>query len=242
MGNKGNAFISFPVSGWDIDDDFTSYANDVAFDAVYPTSNAVYFNPNSSTNKIDYTTTITTDLKCLVRDFGSAISDTAHVTRFRWNITAKTLSPTGNTAEVVVGWSASDQTVDARSANDDGLALVAYQDNLARNYWTVYADATKFDGSIGGGSFGTVYTTVPTAGDNYFIEQIRSTATAYATGLFSDEYVSSVESQSDVIPSTVQSLRYWKMAGPSTASDPQGSQNGNVNTYLRFADGVTVAP
>jgi len=238
--NHGNAFISFG-SPWDIDDDFTSYADDTAFAVVYPTSNATYQHGDATNDRIEYNYVINTDKKSLVRNFGSTISDTAHITRFKWNITAKTLDPTGNDCPMTIGWSDANQT-EGGSDNGDGLGVTAYQDNLARNYWGVYADGTDFDGQIGAGTFGTMFSKVATIGDDFFWQEIRESATAWNTGFFSDEYVTLTEETDTVIPSTVVNLQYFKMAGADDVTDPQGTQDGNVHNYLRFRDGVTVPP
>jgi hypothetical protein len=230
------------AAGWDWDDDFTSYANNSAFDVVYPTANTTYHQGNASLDRIDYTVPANTTVKSLHRDWGSSISDTAWICRFRWNITVKTLDPTGWNNDQSIGFSSADNTV-AEHTSQDGISLCAYQDNLVRYYFAAWADASSFNGDIGSGNNGSAFATVPTVGDNYYIQEVRDSATAMTVGLYSDEYSTLTEAENPTdVPNTTTGLRYWSMKGFSAAADPDGNQEGNVNTYLKFRNGATTPP
>jgi len=230
-------------SGWDIDDDFTSYANDTAFNVVYPRTDTTYNQGNASSDRLDYSTVANTTVKSLARDYGSTISDTNWITRFRWNITVKTLNSSGFDITESIGWSSADYTVSV-STNQDGIGIISYQDNLNRNYYDFYADNVQFNGMIGmaGGNFGTKFDTVGSVDQNYYVQQVRDSATQITTGLYSDEYSTLVEQEITTIPSTVSNLRYFSMKGNDWGTSSGGAQDGYVHTYLRFADGVSVPP
>lgn len=235
-----NPYTNPVAAGWNIDDDFTSYADDAAFAVVYPTASVSTAYGDASGNNIQILFKVTTTPQSLVRDYGSTISDTAWITRFRYNLTAKTLDPVGYDVPNTFGWTTLDQSSDS-DVNCDGIGLCSYQDNLPRFYFSAYADNTHFDGQVGHGNYGTIFATTPTAGDDYYVQEVRDSATQTTIGLYTDEYSTLHEEEITTIPSTVQNLRYFACKAAGYANNV-GLQYGNVHTYLRFADGVTTPP
>jgi len=228
-------------SNWDIDDDFTSYTSDANFASTYVTANSARAFGDASEDYIRYLFAVQTDAQSLVRDFGSTISDTAWICRFKWKITLKQTNNTGYAVPTTFGWTDKNQTFNAND-NCDGIGLNAYQDNLARNFWSVYADGSAFHGSIGSGSNGTQFSRVASNGADLWIQEVRDSATQTTVGIYDNEYTSVSEAKSTTIPSTITGLRYFKMASSDCCTQSTGKQEGYVHQYLKFEDGATTPP
>lgn len=217
-------------AGWDWESDLSS-------DEGWVSSDGTAMAYNGTTDKLDLLFKGDGSNDCIVIDSqiaailnGTPISDTAWVYRFKYGLTAFV---TGSGMHDHIGISASDQTA-GQSTAQDFLGV----NNDAGDVYIVSLDA---DGAVipTGGSGDDAQSMTYVAATDYWNEIVRLSATAYRNRIYSDAFTTLVQTSTGATPSTVASLRYFKMcnrvtsaAGTTTVAfdDPQ------------FANGVTVAP
>jgi len=223
------------VGGWDVDDDFTSYADTTAFDAEYPTDDTGEMRGNPTSDLIDFDVdgSITGNQNVIYNDLlGTTIDDTAFVLRqvIKWDTITTPTSPYSMAMHIGIG------DVNTNSATS--------QDFLGTTYWGQSATKSIYSKAVDGGGlyttegcqvFGTSWTT-----NSRYNEVIRTSATQLTNELFTDAYSTSEEKETQTIASTIQSLRYWKVTNFDNALS--GQYTGQILASLQFADGVTVAP
>ena len=218
---------AFPAPGFNYDE-FTSYADQTAVDAVYiPLSTNI--DGNTTDDRLDYIAVTDTTNDSNSRALSSAVSDTAWVLRFRYSLTAQSLNGTGYAMFPSIGLSSANHNT-AEETAQDGLCINPWQDNLVRPYHISYADATNLSGDIGAGNTRvTQFTETATVGDDYYVELKRTTATNFNGQLFSGVWITSVESRALTVPSTVQTLAYFVVKNAVNTQNQAGSQTGWID-------------
>ncbi len=217
--------------GW-ATDNFTSYANQAAVDAVYiPLDTKI--SGDTVNDRLNYQIVTDNTNDSLSRALGGTASNTAWVLRFRWSMTAQDRNPSGYEHFPVIGLSSADHNTGERTAQD-GIVFCPYQDNVIRPIALSHAD----NQALGITSNFTNFTETATAGDNFHVELKRTSATASKCELFSGVWITSVESKTQTIPSTVQSLSYFVIKNYAPAQNVSGSQTGWIDD-TGFQDGVT---
>lgn len=213
-------------------DDMTSYPDQASFDATYPRLTTKIIG-DSINDRINYIAEALNVNDSLDRSIGGIVSNTAWVLRFRWSMTAQSRNASGYEMFPVIGLSSLDRN-SSEAVNQDGIVFCPYQDNLVRPIAVSYADGQ----ALGFTANFTNFIETATSGDNFFEELKRLSATSSSLQLFSDEYVTSVESKTQTIPSTVQDLAYFVIKNYRPAQNQAGSQTGWI-TKLGLRNGVT---
>ena len=219
------------------EDDFTSYANDAAIDVVYPAADTT-IGGNATTNVIDYVTYANNTNDSLSRDLTS-VDDEKWILRFKFNHTTSSHNGSGYEMFPCIGLSSADYNTNS-SANQDGIVLCPYQDNLDRPYYINYADGTNIHGDMGaGGPRATAFTETVTNGDEFWVEITRTSATTVVCKLFSElTYTTLVEEKSLTVPATCTGLRYFVIKNAKPEQNQSGSQTGTV-TDIKFYNGIS---
>lgn len=156
---------------------------------------------------------------------GAAISDTAWVLRYR----LETVTFTGTRNEQMVE-DLSDDTDTGENASSDYLGFRTVKSTIDE-YGLYFGDNAKKNAGSS-----QIFARAWQA-ETVFIEMIRLSATSYSVELFSDEYITPLETQTVTIASTIDALRHahietMKFGGGAAECD------GTVDTWL-FKDGVT---
>lgn len=226
---------SVPSATTTIDDDFTSYANQAAVDAVYiPTNtggggdmvlgntitdliNAQALGSNSADNRSGVTRDLT------------SISDSAWVMRFKLVI----VSSVNADANYNTVWIGLGSTTGLAGTNQDFIGMALHRTTTTGEIHTM-----ESDGAIVNTVFDQTFATDLTAVTHY-VEIIRTSTTAYTIELFSDSsFSTSVEKETGSVPSTVATLRYFKvMSGDQSGAGSVVCTIDDVQIY----DGVTSA-
>jgi len=217
-------------------DDFSSYGSQGAIDAVYPTTDTVSARGNISTNKIDYNSIIDGTNNSICRDLGGLVDNTAFVVRFRYNVATTSRNPSGYVVSPVIGLFDVDENTGSNN-NQSSCSISPYMDNLVRGY-VLYSSTSSL--LPYNGTYSKSFTETCTAGDNWYWELTKLSATSLKAECFSNSgYSTSVESQTLTIISTCgEDMRYLGIKNIS----PQESQTGNQQGYMEhlgFKNGVT---
>ena len=208
-------------------DDFTSYADQAAVNAVYvPLTTKI--RGNTTNDRLDFVAEALNVNDSMSRSLGGTVSDTAWVLRFRYSMTAQTRSTYGNAHFPSIGLSSADHNT-AELSPQDGIAFNPYQDESIRPYNLSYADGQNLSGDAGSptGTRITRFTETATVGDNYYIELKRTSATNATCNIYSNSaYTTLVETRSLTIPSTVTGLAYFVVKNYAHTQNQSGSQTG----------------
>ena len=219
-------------------DNFTSYADQAAVDAVYvPLDTKI--SGDVTNDRLNYEAVVDNTNDSMSRSLGGTVSDTAWVLRFRYSMTAQTRNSSGNAHFPSIGLSSADHNT-AEISPQDGIAFNPYQDNLIRQYHISYADASNLAGDNGSGNLKvTNFTETATVGDDYYIELKRTSATNVTCNIYSNSaYTTLVETRSLTIPSTVTGLAYFVVKNFGHIYTSAGSQTGWLDD-IGFQDGVS---
>ena len=225
------------TASWDFDDNFTSYADQAAFDAEYPTSATGEMRGNPTTDVIDWkqTGSIGANHQRIYNDLIVAtISDTAWVLRQPIEVITLTAATSPYYQGIYLGIS----SVTAGVGTAQDFIGHSYKFNsVTTAMYAAHSDGTVLDNPV---TSGQVFATALDVGIDYN-EIIRTSATQFTDEIFSNSaYSTSVEKETKTISSGVQSLRYWVIQGYDNATG--GLIAGKILANLRFANGVTVAP
>jgi len=200
----------------DFTDDFTTYANQAAADAVWPTSD-VKARVNVTTDELTFDFERGGGNASCVHSF-AGVSDTAWVLRSSWDISA-IATPSSVDCFGFYGMMSADEGTGGASAQDALLILLEADPGGTHKYFTKEADGEELTAGNE-----TIFTR-NLAVEAVFLEQIRTSATAFSCEFFSDSaYSSSLEAQTVVTASTVIDLDFIKgtnrnQAGPTGSTD-----------------------
>jgi len=208
------------VSAWDVDDDFTSYVNDAAGDAVWVPNGGESISVSAANDRIDWIVTPLADY--CYRDLTS-VDDTAFVVRQK-------ISPTTVGTSLGLFYTNMSDTLGSSQTADDHIAIQWYDGG---NTTILMGDAAKrVDQSTTNDSFG-----LSPAVDDYWTEMIRTSATTCTGEIFSDAFSTTTHTAGSLtISSSIDGLRYYKLTGYTS-----GAMDGTYELF-QFADGVTTAP
>jgi len=168
-------------------------------------------------------------------DYGSTVSDTAWVLRFKSVLSTVTQGSLNPEFHIFTGL-----------ASGTGSASVS-QDHILWDYAAnnfdglLYQFQSRDNDTYGANSTGLNTMAHTLQAETTYNELIRTSATTATGELFSDSgYSTSVESESITIPSNVTNLRYISVANLVGT----GGDSVIIGSYddMKFADGVTVAP
>lgn len=215
-------------------DDFTSYADQAAADAVYPSSDTAKARVNITTDLIDFNSVLDSTNDSISRDLGGSLDDTLWVLRFHMIVTALTLTA-GTEVFINIGFSSADHTI-TRTAAQDSISFNLSCDNLNRGYRISNGDGASMNANNTAGMTETV-----TNGDNYYIELKKTSGTGVTANIYSNAaFTTLVETQNATVATNITGLRYFviKNGGHATATgsitvtiDDVGLQNG-VSTWV----------
>ena len=233
--------ISGNLGGWDVDDDFTSYANDTAFDVAYPVTSSEY-QGNAATDDI----TVIGETKVgqahgrVYHDLtGAVIDDTAWVCRYAVDITLLTTVSAASSINSYYG--ISDKIQAPTTGTEDFLGHGLENKVGSLTHRGVYADGatlTDLANTTSTQTFARALTV-----EKVWLEQIRLSSTSFTDELFSDAYSSSLEKETMTVLSTTVNLRYWKAGNNINGYTTDTLKtSATVDPSLQFADGVTTAP
>ena len=230
----GTNWITQPT----FEDDFTSYANQAAVDAVYVPLD-IKISGDVTNDRLNYQAVVDGTNDSMSRSLGGTVSDTAWVLRFRYSMTARTLNSQGYEIYPSIGLSSADHNT-PETAAQDGITFNPYQEHVIRSYHMSYADASKLSGERGTSGLKVVlFTETATVGDDYYIELKRTSATNATCNIYSNSaYTTLVETRSLTIPSTVTGLAYFVVKNAAQTENQAGSQTGWIDD-IKFYNGVT---
>ena len=215
-------------------DDFTSYADQTAVDAVYARNTSSIIG-STVDDLINYSVGLDNTPKSLARALSLAASDTSWVLRWRWRITGITYNSTGYQVGVVIGLSDSNQTVNSYTSQDS-IGFTAFHENDIKHY-KIYG--ANNDNMINN-TYYQFFTERGSIGDDYHMELKRTSATGVSAEIFTGEWVSSLESQTLTISSAIISLDNFVIKDVNNQyGSLAGNQTGTIDD-IGFQDGVTV--
>ena len=205
------------------EDDFSTYANTTAGDAVWATNDTARMRVNPSTDVFDFTTTrngtASTSYKTL-----TSVSDTAWLLRFRFNMTSST-----SDARLFVGLSS---TTGNYGSTEDWLGIII--PNRQHTTWSIRG----YDGAaVTIGTYDS-FSLTPSLATDYFVELIRVSATSFKLNLYSDSgYSTLINSVTHTIPSTLVGLSYLKIMNMN--NDSAGYSMTGIIDDVSFYNGVS---
>lgn len=210
------------ASPWDFEDDFSTSTNWTDNGGKQTVSaGALQWSATGDGNR----DTITADV------IGGTVSDTAWVLRYKFDIATVSVQSVGN--HITFGMSSEPYTSDFGAAQDS-LNLKLFVRTTANRYSNSWGDNTNVNGAND-----TAQNTVTVT--THYMEQIRLTSTTFSNESFSDSgFSSSNWSKTSTVPSTIQNLRYFKVADNGTSATTS-TLDGTLDD-IQFEDGVTTAP
>ncbi len=212
--------------------DFTSYADDTAFDVDWVQINGADVNPNATSNRIDFTIdNAVSENNGVYFDLGEAVSDFAWVLRFKIVLTTATVNTIAANQALYIGIS---DNISQHSTSQDFLGFGVFTDDSIIVYQSVETDGGGIDEAAG-----INFATDTPSAETRYIEVIRKTATTFDVNMFSDSaYSTSTDSQTGVVcAATTAALRYLKIL-----SDDGSTADRNIKGYIddiQFYDGIT---
>lgn len=199
-----NRFLNFQ-------DDFSSYATQGAADAAWVSTNTANDRVNITNDNLAFTFKRATATS-IAYDLGSNQSNTSWLLRFRFNITAQT----ANNKQFALGLFDSDQTVASNSGAQDYICatfgISGSAPGTVHDLASGVGDGVTLEGYTSGTAI-TVGASNWASSTDYFVELKRVSATSIGISLSSTSaYSGDLGSNTQTIPSTVQSLRYIKIS------------------------------
>ena len=164
-------------SGAELDDDFSSYANQSSADTAWASSDTAKCRVNITDNDIDFNSTEDDSNDCIVYDLGSALSNTKWLCRFKFNISTADnsgLAPGQDRHQVSIGMFDKDQTAPYNtSPAKAGIMLQLHldRDGTDRTYFSRQVSANNLDGAGQSGWSGF------STGTDYYCEIKRTSST-----------------------------------------------------------------
>lgn len=217
------------------DQDLTTYTTQAAADADIPSTDETNIRPNITTNVIDYDAQRDDTNDSVAWDpFGAAISDTAFVLRFRLDLTTITQGASAAALRTYIGFSDLPQTTNSQTAQDTMILRIDISSGVKE--FAILDTEAAAPGPAGTDAIFTQAADV----DTYFVEFIRTSATAYTVELFSDaSYSTSIESETGVITAATGGFRFFKIFNFDAANGGEDSTNIGTVTDIEIWDGVT---
>lgn len=183
------------------EDDFTSYADQASADAIYPSNDTAKARVNITTDLINFNSVLDSTNDSISRDY-TTVSDTLWVMRFHLIVSSVTVTA-GDEVFINIGMSSVDYAT-ARASAQDSISLNLFCDNLTRTYRIQHGDGASM------GANNTNFTETVTAGDDYYIELKRTSATNVDVNIYSNSaFTTLVETKSATVASTIAGLRYF---------------------------------
>jgi hypothetical protein len=213
-----------------LDEDFSSYADQTAFDNAWVSLDTAQNRGNPTNDNLDVVLKTDNSDDTMAYDLGSSLSDTAWVCRFKWNITGLTR----NNVSAWHGWIGLSSTNQTGEFDDlqDSMGLTILTQNTGGNTMFWYAS---------GSSAGAVNEQnsqfdddVPTG--TYYIEMIRNADVITVNVYTNSNYTTLFDGGSNTITGTVTGLRYFKVANKTA------SYSGTITSTiddLKIWNGVT---
>jgi len=213
-------------NGWTYEENFTEYATQGAADAVWISSDVNYARVDIVNNWVWLQDAASVNINIYTAlDF--TLDNTAFVTRFKWRPLAM---PSGNNGvDYILG--ASSVAAPTRTGASDALISVWRDDTEEEQKGAGYKDGGTVSRSMS--NFTAVVDT------NYWIEDIRLSATSWKDTTYSDEFSTEIHTLTQTVPSTVISLDNLALFNHAIGG---ASANKWATTNIQIADGVTVAP
>jgi len=206
-------------------DDGTSYADQTAYDAAWPTSNTSNIRGSPSNDRLEILSGGNTDTICY--NDRTSVNDTKWLLRFKFVVSTQTTTTNGafSAAHVLFG-----STTGSYSTTEDNLGIRYRWDNgvTVGFYSFINNGGTTAVGSlITSGGVGT-----------YYIEIVRLDANNLRIRIFSDSnYTVLLGSTTTTISSAYSTLRYLKIHNQNSTGS-NGSMTGYVDD-ISFYDNYT---
>jgi len=207
-------------------DDFSSYANQADFDAIWITDDVTRNRGNPTTDVIDFSVGQQLWNNHIYRDLGLLDSNEWRV-RFKYTLTTFTPNTFGSGKWFFITLTSSTDPPNSTTHDAIGFYLVTY--SLETKYTSLWhnqqalSDATTYPND-------TDFTHSPTA-ETLYVEIRRISEGSATIKFFSDStYTTLIESQTQVIPiGAVKDLRYFHIGGASGAPSVTGSIVGTID-------------
>ena len=201
------------------EDDFSSYADQTAFDASWVTSNTAKFRGNPSNDNVDILTSNSYDN--IYYDLTS-VSDTKWLCRFKVTLT------TAGSQSLGICYFYIGTTIGDANESQSGLGFYFYDNN--NNTYATADNGNRPDQTSVVDDLGINPSTT-----TYYAEMKRTSATSFTVTLYSDSsYSTSLGTATLTISSGITGLRYFKIMGYNTT----GGLVGTLDDF-KFYNGAT---
>ncbi len=209
-------------------DDFTSYANDTAFDSAWPAiSGTDDVNPNATDDRIDFKIDNTSgNSEGIYLDLVELMNDTVWTLRFKLVLT--TYTGAGGVTDQLVAIGLSDNTL-VRSSNQDYLGFMVSCRGGINAYHAIEAVA-----GVVGVAQGNEFTTDIPSAETRYVEVQRTSATTYDVRIYSDAgFTTTTDTKIGLtISASIDSLRYLKILSQDTSAA--------TGTMLGYIDNIEI--
>ena len=209
-------------------DDFTSYADQTAGDAVWVTTDTARLRVNPTTDVLDFSIVRDTTADRIYYDLTS-INDTAWILRFKMILN----TVTNSAVDPAIGAFGLCSSNNIHDGANDFIGLTIRTNSGSTVFKTTDTDNDDPVGGTADATFSTVVTT-----GTYYVEIKRTLATSYTITLFSNSvYSTTIETQTSATLSTTNNLRYFTI-GNLSSSTQTGTVVGTIDD-IKFYNGVT---
>lgn len=209
------------AGGWDYTFGFSSSTG-------WTTTQSADWNVDTAGAEVDFSVDGTgTDV--LYYDLG-VISNTAWIYRIHdinfstWNTYGRYQSQISSTTGKI-------------NTTQDLLGARQFSGGDTNDYWS----AMYYNGATSATAQTSTYSGTFATATNYAHEIIRTSSTTLTAGISLNNFTSIANTSSQTVPSTVDTLRYFKFSEPNV-SVPTGKNVIGTCQDLQFSDGVTTAP
>lgn len=206
---------------WDRDFDFTEYADQTAFDAAWvPSGSTIKGSPTN--DRIDFDTN---GVQVCYYDFGSNISDSAWINRFKL-----TLTTTGVSLGIL--WCIWSTNTSNAQTSDSHLGCYLYD---ADNNVKALGDlARRPDQTLNEANLSPA---ISPSNTTYYVEMKRTSTTSFTVTFYSDSaYSSSLGTATLTVDAGIVNLRYFKILGYTS-----GAMIGHIDDW-QFENGSSSVP
>ena len=203
-----------------LDEDFSSYSDQTAFDNAWVSLDTAKNRGNPTNDNLDVVLKTDNSDDTMAYNLGSSLSDSAWVCRFKWNITGLTRNNT-SAWHGWIGLSSTNQTGEFDDSQDSmGLAILTQNTGGNTMFWyasgssagAVNEQSSQFDDDVPTGT--------------YYIEMIRN-ADVITVNVYTDSNYSNLfDGGSDTITGTVTGLQYFKVANKT------GNYSGTITSTI----------
>jgi len=221
------------------EDDFSSYADQTAADAVWVSNDTGDFRVNVTNDNLAYDSKVTgTTNQGIYYDFGTALSDTAWVLDFKMVISTLTLYSSGSVGAATYITMNNSGTGGAIGGSVDAIGFYMSSTATGGRFTMTNADSGPLN--IAGGTLNTINAT-----GTYYVRIIRLSSTSMRLELYNDPArtaSSLIEGQTKTgISSGITGLKYFRLQDNQSSAGTGTGQNIGTIDDIKIYNGVTTA-